>query len=392
MAGTYQLYTPQSVLDIPPPGDPRWLTYGETGGLSQTQNTDQPGGYQFFTRGPGPEFEYEKYNAGGLQMPPEVAGPKVPGEFQSALAMGAGGALQYVGANAVEAIKGGAPAFDLSTHTGAVSKSWQDLKGAASQLFPSSPTSQIGAPVGPNGLTPAAQSGAAGNIASVTQGNLAAPIPPVGPPISPSLAATGSGYNIAGKAYPNAAPAIAGAPTPVTPGWHAPAVSGLYSAGASLIMDVFTGNKPNIKKAAGAGIGGAIGSLGGPIGTVIGSMIGGSIGGRVICTELNRQGLMSTKMLRADIVYTKNLHPLVVRGYHLWAPSCVNAMRKSPFVTKLMRHLALARGREIMYQMGLSNQPDLYGRAIRIVTESTCFALACLIPYQRDWRKLYAST
>ena len=390
MAGTYQLYTPQSVLDIPPPGDPRWLTYGETGGLSQTQNTDQPGGYQFFTRGPGPEFEYEKYNAGGLQMPPEVAGPKVPGEFQSALAMGAGGALQYVGANAVKAIEGGAPAFDLSTHTGAVSKSWEDLKGAASQLFPSSPTSQIGAPVGP--------------------------------PISPSLAATGSGYNIAGNgltasaqgnvvtqgplpppgtsgpptAYPNAnanaAPAIAGNTPAPTPGWHAPAVSGLYSAGASLIMDVFTGNKPNIKKAAGAGIGGAIGSLGGPIGTVIGSMIGGSIGGRVICTELNRQGLMSTKMLRADIVYTKNLHPLVVRGYHLWAPSCVNAMRKSPFVTKLMRHLALARGREIMYQMGLSDQPDLYGRAIRIVTESTCFALACLIPYQRDWRKLYAST
>jgi len=379
MANTYQLYTPEA-LEVPPLSDPRWLTYGEPGGMGADM--------QFFKRTPGPIREFEDFSASAPQIvPPQYDPQRVPGEMQSLAAIGAGGALQYVGNQAAEAVKAGADPLALSTHTGAAQSSWNDLKNAATSLFPESPAAQLGQ-VGGNiaasvpqttwspyaaeaNLTPAAVGGI-GTPPPVTLGNL----PPPGPP----------------AAYPAQTPAISGAAPPVVPGWHAPAVSGVYSAAASLVMDVLMGQKPNLKKAAGAGVGGVVGfALGGPIGAFVGSTVVGSFTGRVICTELHAQGLMPKTMQRLDLIFTRRLSPAVVRGYHLMAPTVVNVMRRSPLMTRLVAPIAVARGHEIMYQMGFSERPNLLGKGVRVVFEGLCLVVGTLIPIQRDWRKLYAS-
>ena len=81
-----------------------------------------------------------------------------------------------------------------------------------------------------------------------------------------------------------------------------------------------------IKGGVKSGIGGAIGTaIGGPIG----GFIGASIGGRVICNELQRQGVMSRQNVLLDYRFTRDhLTTQHVNGYHVWAVHVVKQMRK----------------------------------------------------------------
>lgn len=96
---------------------------------------------------------------------------------------------------------------------------------------------------------------------------------------------------------------------------------------------------------AGAEIGATMGSVGGPAGMVVGAVVGTVVssiasaigGGRVICTELNRQGLLDPNVYALDQEYTRqNLDDDVIRGYLVWAQPLANKMKTSPLLTKLV--------------------------------------------------------
>ena len=58
--------------------------------------------------------------------------------------------------------------------------------------------------------------------------------------------------------------------------------------------------------------------------------------------------MLPEEVWRADMAFTfKNLSPVTVKGYHLWAIPYVKWMRKSPLAEKIMFPLALWRAEEL---------------------------------------------
>ena len=133
-----------------------------------------------------------------------------------------------------------------------------------------------------------------------------------------------------------------------------------------------------------SGIGAAVGSVFGPVG----SFIGASIGGRVICNELQRQGVMSRQNVLLDYRFTRDyLTPQHVNGYHVWAVHVVKQMRKGRGV-KLWRHLAQHRANEIAYIYGKRDKPDYLGKIYRKILEPICWSVGFFCQ-KTDWSVLY---
>jgi len=133
-----------------------------------------------------------------------------------------------------------------------------------------------------------------------------------------------------------------------------------------------------------SGVGAAVGSFFGPVG----SFIGASIGGRVICNELQRQGVMSRQNVLLDYRFTRDhLTPQHVNGYHVWAVHVVKQMRKGRGV-KLWRHLAQHRANEIAYIYGKRDKPDYLGKIYRKILEPICWSVGFFCA-KTDWSVLY---
>jgi len=133
-----------------------------------------------------------------------------------------------------------------------------------------------------------------------------------------------------------------------------------------------------------SGVGAAVGSFFGPVG----SFIGASIGGRVICNELQRQGVMSRQNVLLDYRFTRDyLTPQHVNGYHIWAVHVVKQMRKGRGV-KLWRHLAQHRANEIAYIYGKRDKPDYLGKIYRKILEPICWSVGFFCE-KTDWSVLY---
>ena len=146
------------------------------------------------------------------------------------------------------------------------------------------------------------------------------------------------------------------------------------------------------KSAAGAAVGGTIGSaVGGPIGGFIGATVGKLVtGGRVICNELNRQGLMSKRQVVLDYKFTRDyLSPKHVNGYHVWAVFVVKQMREGKFVN-FWKHIATHRANEIAYIYGERDKPDYLGKIYRHIGEPICWLLG-VFSDSSDWSTLYNS-
>lgn len=127
------------------------------------------------------------------------------------------------------------------------------------------------------------------------------------------------------------------------------------------------------KSGAGAAAGYAIGgAFGGPVGGQIGSFIGSSVGGRVICTELNRMGLMSDDLLALDRAFTITLPESVIRGYRWWAVPYVRLMRRDKWAVELALPFAAWRAEEIAHQMGFLKRGNWKGKLVRLVGENLC--------------------
>lgn len=73
-------------------------------------------------------------------------------------------------------------------------------------------------------------------------------------------------------------------------------------------------------------------------------------GGKVICTELNKQGILSDSIYKKDAEYGEELFkvdPYVLIGYHFWALPIVNLMKKSKIFTRIVSYPALKWAKHI---------------------------------------------
>ena len=120
-----------------------------------------------------------------------------------------------------------------------------------------------------------------------------------------------------------------------------------------------------------------------------GSAGAGSSNGRVICTHFFRKGEIDRSVWRADIEFTaKHLSPTTVRGYHYWAIPYVRLMRRSKLAEDIMRPLALARARELAFQMGSLESGSLFGKMVRMTLEPVCFLIGVFVE-QKEFASLW---
>jgi len=162
----------------------------------------------------------------------------------------------------------------------------------------------------------------------------------------------------------------------------------LGAGGATVAANLIAGRnlkdsaKAGVKVAAGSYIGGLL--MPGPFGSVI----GGFLGGRVICNELQRQGIMTRKQVALDYRFTRDyLTPTHVNGYHVWAVWMVRQMRKGRFVP-FWKHVAGHRANEIAYIYGERAKPDYLGKAYRKILEPICWSIGFFCK-KTDWTVLY---
>jgi len=111
-------------------------------------------------------------------------------------------------------------------------------------------------------------------------------------------------------------------------------------------------------------------------------------GGRVICNELRRQGLLTTRDVVLDYKFTQeHLTPQHVAGYHFWAIKVVKNLRKGKGI-KLWTHIAQHRANEISYIYGDRANPDYLGKIYRKIFEPVCWTVG-LFCKEADWSILY---
>ena len=100
---------------------------------------------------------------------------------------------------------------------------------------------------------------------------------------------------------------------------------------------------------------------------------GGGGGGRVICTELNKTGELSTKDLVRDIKFTyRNLSKKHLKGYLAWAIPTVKHIKKYPKYRKVWKHFAQHRANDIAWRMK-EGKYDLLGRIYAGIGEPLCW-------------------
>ena len=102
---------------------------------------------------------------------------------------------------------------------------------------------------------------------------------------------------------------------------------------------------------------------------------GGSDSGRVICTELNKTGELSTKDLVRDIKFTyRNLSKKHLKGYLAWAIPTVKHIKKYPTYREVWKHVAQHRANDIAWRMK-EGKFDLLGRIYAGIGEPLCWLI-----------------
>lgn len=135
--------------------------------------------------------------------------------------------------------------------------------------------------------------------------------------------------------------------------------------------------------------------VGGPLGAVLGDIIpfdnilgdiGGMFGdlfGSVVCTELVRQGKLSTALYLADTTYAKNhASEKVLSGYRVWGIPLVRLMRKSAVVTAVAGFFAINRAHYIAAISGTTEykmHKAAIGAVINTVGVPICYVIGSLL-------------
>ena len=95
----------------------------------------------------------------------------------------------------------------------------------------------------------------------------------------------------------------------------------------------------------------------------------------VICTELHRQGLLSSALYNhpAATTHFLNLHPYTIAGYQLWGMGVAERMRTSKLLSHLMLPVAKAR-----YDMVTNGRFNLLGATTIYIGQPICFVIGFL--------------
>ena len=89
-----------------------------------------------------------------------------------------------------------------------------------------------------------------------------------------------------------------------------------------------------------------------------------SSGLSVICTELNRQGLLDDTTYKADCEYASRLPDGAIEGYHLWGKPLARWMQRSRLLTRLLKPLAIAWATEMRHRLYADRSSTATGRLL----------------------------
>lgn len=104
-----------------------------------------------------------------------------------------------------------------------------------------------------------------------------------------------------------------------------------------------------------------------------------SSGGKVLCTELCRQGLISTEILEGDLIYARSIPIETKIGYWVWAKPLANKCKTSKLVTLIALPFVKAWATEMAYKVGKSEKGSLLGKIMTKTFEPACNILGKLI-------------
>ena len=101
---------------------------------------------------------------------------------------------------------------------------------------------------------------------------------------------------------------------------------------------------------------------------------------KVICGELNRQGIMPDDIYEGDLEYQRtNVHEFTKSGYLLWARPLVKLMRRSKIVTKIVTPVAMAWGKEMAKRSNDVGTGSKLGAAMLYTVAPICTALGAIL-------------
>lgn len=94
----------------------------------------------------------------------------------------------------------------------------------------------------------------------------------------------------------------------------------------------------------------------------------------VICTELERQGLLDTKLYEAGHTHFLSLPAETVAGYRVWANKIVPVLRKYPKFAKAIAPLVTQR-----YEYIVHNRFSLFGWFSVVIAQPICFVIGSYV-------------
>ncbi len=101
----------------------------------------------------------------------------------------------------------------------------------------------------------------------------------------------------------------------------------------------------------------------------------GAKGGTVICTELNRQGLLPDELYHAGTDHFLALPEETFVGYHIWAQKCVPILSRSPNLARFIAPIAVSR-----YEMITGARRFTFWGAVTIyIGQPICFLIGSII-------------
>ena len=146
-------------------------------------------------------------------------------------------------------------------------------------------------------------------------------------------------------------------------------------------------NALKIKEKKGMTSGAAIGmAVGGPVGAVIGAIGGGIVEaiGSVICTELNRQGLISDSDYKIHWDYTINKWDKdELKGYWIWAMPTAKKMKTNKLLTKFWHHIMKYKIQYVKYTLGKAKF-TLKGLIYNTLVEQISLGISKLIKNKKN--------
>ena len=189
-----------------------------------------------------------------------------------------------------------------------------------------------------------------------------------------SSALAGMGGTAPAVAAPGAIPSAMSA-GPLIAGTIAASAAGRWLGSQKSFQEITPwGGQKTEKMMGGAmmgGIGGSLiagameGGISGPVGAVIGGVVGLVTGGTVICSELHRQGYITSEELELDSLYRiKYIDDETYAGYVSWATKVVELMQKSKIVTQMVRPFGVGWAKEMSHRLEPERKGSLIGKLL----------------------------